>query len=126
MQIKLTCTRKGQERLCNLVPRVLSYPPYGARGAPSHTLKVRVFGTRNGPIGRRSKRYVQKGRFSLKRPIRLDLHNVAERSNCRVRTESLILEKILKFALQFSRFETSLENGDNVCKNGKKSGGFLF
>ena len=66
--------------------------------APSHILKVRVFGTRNGLLARRSKRSLQKGRFSLKRPIRLDSHNFAERFNCRVRTESLILEKILKFA----------------------------
>ena len=39
----------------------------------------------------------------------------------RVRTESWILEKVLKFAQRFSRPGKSLENGDKVWKNGKKS-----
>ena len=52
----------------------------------------------SGLLARRSKRSLQKGRFSLKRPIWLDSHNFAQRFNCRVRTESLILERILKFA----------------------------
>ena len=34
----------------------------------------------------------------------------------RVRTDSLILEKVLKFAQQFSRPRKSLENGDKVWK----------
>ena len=36
-------------------------------------------------------------------------------------TECWILEKVLKFAQQFSRHGKSLENGDKVWKNGKKS-----
>ena len=39
----------------------------------------------------------------------------------RVRTESWILEKVLKFAQQFSRPEKSLESKDEVWKIGKKS-----
>ena len=38
--------------------------------------------------------------------------------------QSLILEKVLKFAQQFSRPGQSLEGGDKVWKNGKKS--FFF
>ena len=37
----------------------------------------------------------------------------------RVRTESWILEKVLKFSQQFSRPEKGLENKDKVWKNGK-------
>ena len=39
----------------------------------------------------------------------------------RVRTESWILEKVLKFVQQFFRPGKSLENGGKVWKNGKKS-----
>ena len=39
----------------------------------------------------------------------------------RVRTESWIPEKVLKFAQQFSRSGKRLENRDIVWKNGKKS-----
>ena len=36
----------------------------------------------------------------------------------RVRTESWIFEKVMKFAQQFSRLGKSLENGEKVWKNG--------
>ena len=39
--------------------------------------------------------------------------------------EPLVLEKVLKFAQQFSRSGKSLENGDEVWKNGKKTSFFL-
>ena len=39
--------------------------------------------------------------------------------------EPLVLEKVLKFAQQFSRSGKSLENGDEVWKNGKKRSFFL-
>ena len=39
----------------------------------------------------------------------------------RVRTESWILEKVLRFVQQFFRPGKSLENGGKVWKNGKKS-----
>ena len=39
----------------------------------------------------------------------------------RVRTEAWILEKVLKFARQFSRPGKSLENEDKVWENDKKS-----
>ena len=44
----------------------------------------------------------------------------------RVLTESWILEKVLKFAQQFSKPGKSLENGNKVWKNGKKSWVFFF
>ena len=43
----------------------------------------------------------------------------------RVCTESWILEKVLKFAQQFSRPGKSLVNGDKVRRNGKKSWAFF-
>ena len=39
----------------------------------------------------------------------------------RVRTESWIFEKVMKFAQQFSRPGKSLENGEKVWKNGYRS-----
>ena len=44
----------------------------------------------------------------------------------RVRTEAWILEKVLKFAQQFSRPGKSLENEDKVWENDKKSRGIFF
>ena len=44
----------------------------------------------------------------------------------RVHTESWILEKVLKFALQFSRSGKSLENGDIVWKKWLKVLSFFF
>ena len=44
----------------------------------------------------------------------------------KVHTETWILEKVLKFAQQFSRCGKSLENRDKVWKNSKKSRVFFF
>ena len=50
----------------------------------------------------------------------------AFRGGLRVPTESRILEKILKFAQQFSRPRQSLENRDKVWKKWQKAFEFFF